>query len=168
MSILIAVASKHGSTREIAEAIAGELRAEHLAVELYDVREVSDVSGYDAVILGSAVYAGSWLPEAREFAEHHRATLANLPVWVFSSGPIGPSAEQPREDPKRLAGALGDVAVREHRVFVGKLDKHNLGLLERVIAQVVRAPDGDFREWDGIRAWAREIAHTLQAPAAPV
>ncbi len=162
MKVLVMVASKHGSTREIAEAIAEELRSENLAVDLQEAGDVGDIAGYDAVILGSGIYAGNWLPAAKQFAERHRAELAKLPVWLFSSGPLGTDDPQPHDDPQKLAAPMGEVQVRDHRVFVGKLDKSKLGLGERVITKVVKAPEGDFRDWEAIRDWARVIASTLQ------
>ncbi len=167
MRVLVTVASKHGSTREIADAIAEELRAENLSVDLIEASDVKVVSGYDAVILGSAIYAGSWLPAAKHFAEAKRGELAALPVWVFSSGPLGKETPQPQDDPARLAAPLGDLRVMEHRVFVGKLDFDRLGLPERLIAKAVHAPEGDFRDWKDIRGWARGLAREI-AGAAPL
>jgi menaquinone-dependent protoporphyrinogen oxidase len=161
MRILIAVASKHGSTREIAQAIAEEMRAAELTVDLREAGAVPDIAGYDAVILGSAIYMGSWRPEAKQFAGRHQQTLARLPVWLFSSGPLGTTSGLTQDDPRQLAASLGDVAVRDHRIFVGKLDTHTLGLGERLVAKVVRAPEGDFRDWDDIRGWGRGIAAAL-------
>lgn len=161
MRVLVAVASKHGSTREIAEAIADELRHQGLITDLQDAGEVSDLAGCEAIILGSAIYAGNWLPEAKSFAEQFHAELATLPVWLFSSGPLGTTDPQPQDDPNRLIAALGDVPAREHHVFVGKLDPETLGFAERLIAKAVRAPQGDFRDWDAIRDWARTIAAEL-------
>lgn len=161
MKVLVTVASKHGSTREIANAIAQELRAENLIVDLMEVSNVQTIDGYAAVILGSAVYAGSWLPAAKAFAERLHRELALRPVWVFSSGPLGRENPQPRDDPASLAAPLGDVRVMEHRVFVGKLDFETLGLPERLLARAVRAPEGDFRDWKEIRGWAHEIAREI-------
>jgi menaquinone-dependent protoporphyrinogen oxidase len=162
MNMLVVVASKHGSTRDIANTIAEELRAAQFAVDLQDAHDVADLRGYDAVVLGSAIYAGSWLPAAKRFAEQHRAQLATLPVWVFSSGPLGAANPQPHDDPARLAAPLGDIPIRDHRIFVGKLDRDDLGVAERMIAKVVKAPFGDFRDWDAVRAWAHDIAAALQ------
>ena len=161
MRVLVAVASKHGGTRGIAEAIAEELRAAGPAVDLREAGEVGDLAGYDAVVLGSAIYAGTWLQEARQFAERHHAELSRLPVWLFSSGPLGAPDPQPHDDPDKLAAPLGDVAARDHRVFAGKLDPADLSFGERLIAKVVRAPSGDFRDWDAMRAWAHEIGAAL-------
>jgi menaquinone-dependent protoporphyrinogen oxidase len=109
---------------------------------------------------------GSWLPEARSFAERHRAALAPLPVWLFSSGPLGAPDPQPPTDRRLLAAPLGGVTVRDHQIFVGKLDPAGLGLGERLAAKVVHAPAGDFRDWAAIHAWAKTIAQALRAESA--
>lgn len=163
MNVLVAVASKHGSTHEIGESIADELRSANIAVDLKQPDEVMTLAPYDAIILGSGIYAGNWLPEAKGFAERFRAELAALPVWVFSSGPLGTDNPQPHDDPQKLAAPLNGIAIRDHQIFVGKLERSNLGLAERMIAKVVGAPEGDFRHWNVIRAWARDIATTLTA-----
>lgn len=167
MRILVAVASKHGSTREIGEAVAEELRAQALSVDVQDAGDVVKVAGYDGVILGSAIYAGNWLPEAKSFAEAFRTQLSKLPVWVFSSGPIGAENPKPQDDPARLAAPLGNVKTRDHRVFVGKLDLATLGLGERMIIKAFKSPTGDFRDWEAIRGWARGVAAELVAENAP-
>ena len=164
MKVLIAVASKHGSTREIAEVIAEVLRAESLDVDLRDLREdgeIGEISRYDAVVLGSAIYMGNWMPEAKHFAETHRAELARMPVWLFSSGPLGDANALPKPDYTLLEAPLGDVKVRDHKVFVGKLDPALLGLGEKLMAKVVKVPAGDFRYWVEIREWASGVAGEL-------
>jgi menaquinone-dependent protoporphyrinogen oxidase len=161
MNVLVAVASKHGSTYGIAEAIADELRKAGLAVDLRQVDEVATLAPYDALVFGNAIYAGSWLPEAKRFSERFHADLATLPLWLWSSGPLGTLDPQPHHDPQHLAAPLGDIPVRDHRIFEGRLDREHLGFAERMIAKVVKAPDGDFRPWNTIRAWAREIAAAL-------
>ncbi len=166
MKVLVMVASKHGSTREIAVALAEELRHAGIATDLRAVREEADLTGYDAIILGSAVYAGNWLAEVRQFVERQRATLAGRPLWVFSSGPLGADDPQPHDDPQRLAAPLGDLPIREHRVFVGSLDKDRLGRGERLIVRAGGAPGGDFRDWSAIRSWAQSIATALQPAVA--
>lgn len=160
--VLVAVASRHGATREIAEAIGATLRGEGLEVELADAADVSDVSGYDAVVLGSAVYVGRWLEPARELVEEHGDALAAKPAWLFSSGPIG-------DPPKPEADAavdIGDIAdrldARDHRLFAGKLERKALGFGERAVVLAFRAPEGDFRDWDEIADWSRGIASELR------
>ena len=89
MQVLVAVASRHGSTREIADAIAQELQAPGVHAEVRTADEVSDLDSYDAVVLGSAIYMGNWESAASRFAQQHQAKLASMPVWLFSSGPVG-------------------------------------------------------------------------------
>ena len=167
MKVLVTAASKHGSTYQIAETICKVLREAQLDAELKDAGSVVTLAGYDAVVLGSAVYAGNWLPDAKAFAERHQAALAKLPVWVFSSGPLGAENPQPRDDVQKLAAPLGAIRPRDHRVFVGKLDPHDLGLSERLIAKAVHAPSGDFRDWPAIKAWAQTIATELAQQPQP-
>ena len=111
----------------------------------------------DAVVLGSAVYAGRWLDVARQYAATHTAALRTKPVWLFSSGPIGESV-LPEDDPHDAAPLTALTAARGHRVFPGRLDKARLSFGERAMVNAMRAPTGDFRNWDDVRAWAAEIA----------
>ncbi len=163
-SILIAVASRHGATDEIAHEIADELRRQLPAavVEVRDAADPGDLTGADALIVGSAIYLGRWLPAARKLAEEHREQLATVPVWLFSSGPVG--------DPPRPVDGLAEVAAlataigaRGHRVFAGRLDRAELSFTERLTVRVVHAESGDFRDHDAIRSWATEVAETLAA-----
>lgn len=161
MKVLTAYASRHGSTREIAAAIAGELRNAGHDVDFQDVANVTSLAGYDAVVVGSAVYIGKWLAEASAFVEKFESALTPLPVWLFSSGPLGAETPHPPGDPEGIPELVNELGARDHQVFVGKLDKDDLGIGERVIVRMVKAPEGDFRDWDAIRAWAREIAASL-------
>ena len=166
MKILVTTASKHGATAEIGDAIAGKLREHDLEAEVAEPGAVASLDGYDAVILGSAVYAGRWMDAARRFSEHHHAALRRRPVWLFSSGPIGEPLE-PKEEPADGHRLLGDLGAREHRVFPGRVNSSDLGWVERTITKMVKAPDGDFRDFDAIRTWAAEIADELAAATAP-
>jgi len=163
---LVAVASKHGSTHEIAAAIAEELRAAGIAADLTEMDGLTGIAGYDAVVLGSGIYMGNWLAEARRFIETHAAELAAVPVWLFSSGPLGADDPKPHGEPAGVPPLVEATHARGHQVFVGKLDPHYLSLAERLIAKAVHAPSGDFRDWDVIRAWARDIAASLAAAPA--
>jgi menaquinone-dependent protoporphyrinogen oxidase len=165
-TVLVAVASKHGGTRGIGEAVADELRAMRIDAELLDFDEVPDPGRYDAVVLGSAVYMGRWLPEARRFAGLNLAALRAVPVWLFSSGPLG-DPPIPPGDPTELDCLAAELGARAHRTFAGRLDPGDLGLGERLVAKAVRAPAGDFREWEAIRAWARSIGAALRPDVVP-
>jgi menaquinone-dependent protoporphyrinogen oxidase len=129
-------------------------------VEVRPTEEVSSVEDYDAVVLGSAVYAGHWLKPARELAERHARVLSEKPTWLFSVGPIG-DPPKPEEDPVDVAPVLEATVALEHRIFAGKLDKRALGFGERAIVLALRAPEGDFRDWEDISRWSKEIAAAL-------
>ena len=161
MKVLVTAASRHGSTADIAAAIVRVLHLRGLDADLVEPAEVEDLSEYDAVLLGSAVYAGRWMGSATDLVARCGPELASLPVWLFSSGPVG-MPPNPADGPAvsklmEQTGALG------HRVFAGKLDKAELGRLERTLIRAVRAPEGDYRDWDDISEWAARIADGLLA-----
>jgi menaquinone-dependent protoporphyrinogen oxidase len=172
MRVLVAVASKHGSTTEIAERIGAGIRDGLAAAEGgadVDVRpadEIKGIGGYDAVVLGSAVYAGRWLPPARELVGAFAIDLAARPVYLFSSGPIG-DPPKPTEDPVDATDMIDATAAREHRVFAGRLERRRLGFAEKAIVVALRVPDGDFRDWAAIDAWAAKIADELAGASGP-
>jgi len=161
MRVLVAYASKHGSTGGVAEAIVERLRELEVGADACSVDDVEDLSGVDAIVLGSAIYAGSWIKSAVDFAERNRDTLEQLPLWLFSVGPLGEEVKDEEEQPKQLAQLRDELHPRDHRVFFGALDRSKLSFPERMIAKAVRAPDGDFRDWDEIKGWAGEIAGSL-------
>lgn len=173
MKVLVAYGSKHGGTSGIAEEIGRTLDRvlnEAHAGALVDVRpatDVGEVSEYDAVVLGSGIYGGRWLEPARRLAARTAATLSTVPVWLFSSGPVG-DPPKPTGDPLSVEEISQWVRAREHRVFPGRLDRHRLGLAEHALAVAMRVPDGDFRDWPAIRAWAVSIARELLAGPTPV
>jgi menaquinone-dependent protoporphyrinogen oxidase len=160
MNVLVTTASKHGATTEIGEAIARVLTAQGHATLVMAPEEVEHVDDVDAVVIGSAVYAGHWLKSAKQLIERCQAELVGIPVWTFSSGPLG-DPPKPDEDPVDVADVLSAVNSTEHRLFAGKLDVEMLGFAERAITRALRAPSGDFRNWDEIDRWATEIGESL-------
>jgi menaquinone-dependent protoporphyrinogen oxidase len=161
MRVLVAVASRHGSTYEIAEQIGRTLEERELDVVVAPVEEVEDVGRYGAVVLGSAVYVGKWLEPARRFVDAHAAELAARPTWLFSSGPIGTPAKPEPDKAVEVDKVLASTGAREHRIFAGKLDRSQLGLGERMVVRAVGAEEGDFRQLDEVAAWASTIAREL-------
>lgn len=161
MRVLVTAASKHGSTAEIADAIRTELEGRGFEVTLKPPSAFASIQGYDAFVIGSAIYAGRWREEAKDFVERHSAELKERDVWLFSSGPLGDPLK-PEEDPTDAAPMIAKTGAREHRVFAGKLDKGKLNLAERALVRGVRAPYGDFRDWDEVSSWAGEIARSLE------
>lgn len=163
MNVLVAYASKHGSTEEIARAIAERLAERGVSADIRQVASVTAVDRYDAAIVGSAVYAGSWMKEARAFAGSFGAELLGKPVWLFSSGPTDDSGEHGVSD-KQRAELDAALAPREHRVFGGNLRLDDLGFVEKRVVKMVKAPTGDFRDWDEIRGFADAVADGLATP----
>lgn len=162
---LVAYGSKHGSTAEIAATIGQVLTEAGLDVDVRSAETVNDVTPYQAVILGSAVYAGQWRKEAAWFLESHQSELAQRPVWLFSSGPSGEGDPVELLDGWRLPESekpIADrVSPRDVAVFHGNIDPDRLNLAERLIVKAVKGEFGDFRDWEAIRGWASEIASSL-------
>lgn len=163
MRVLVAAASRYGATAEIADAIGEGLEKAGLDVTVASVDDVASAEGYDAVVLGSAVYAGRWLKAARKFVKRNRDALSATRVWIFSSGPIGDPPQPVEEEAVDVSGIIDAIDPVEHRVFAGKLDKERLTFGERAIVVAVRSPEGDFRDWGNVASWARRIAAALQS-----
>ncbi len=161
MKVLVTVSSKHGSTEEIGRAIADSLRAADIEVDAVAPESVASLDGYDAVVVGSALYMGRWMGPARDFVQSHADELRRRAVWLFSSGPVT-GAEDPADSAagKRLLELVGG---REHRVFAGKLERAGLGFTERTIVRMIKSPWGDYRPWDSIREWTTTIATAVNA-----
>lgn len=165
MHVLVTYATKTGSTTGIAQAIGEELGRMGLEAEVHPVDEVRDLHGYDAVILGSAVYIGRWRKEALRFGSKHAAELRQRPVWLFESGPTDTSADEGKAVPAKAAAELArQIGARQHVVFGGRFGPEQVGKFTRsMIAQSDKSPYGDFRNFDRIREWARGIGAELRA-----
>ena len=166
MKVLVAYASKYGSTGEIAAAIGRELDRLGHHTEVCGVAGAPPPTTYDAAVLGSGVYMGSWLPAASRYLDAHAAALADMPVWLFSSGPLGFEDPQPAGEPQQVAQLIAKTAARGHVTLTGRLERDALRLMDRLIVRAVKAPAGDFRDWDAIRTWAGAIGEALADPAA--
>jgi menaquinone-dependent protoporphyrinogen oxidase len=162
MRVLIITASKHGATADIGRAIADVMTREGLETMIAEPDRVGDLESTDAVVLGSAVYAGRWMKTMRQLVEREGEELATRPVWLFSSGPIG-DPPKPEEDPVDVAPIIEATGAREHRIFSGKLDRKALNFGERAIVNAFKVPDGDFRDWHEVKEWALGIAQELKA-----
>jgi menaquinone-dependent protoporphyrinogen oxidase len=161
MAILVVYASKHGSTQGIAERITEKLRQLGIQAEARPVEAVENPGSYEALVIGSAIYYGSWLKEATEWVHRNRFVLAKLPVWLFSVGPLGTEVQDAEQQPREMAELQQAIGPRDQRIFFGVLDPSRLSFAERMMAKAVRAPAGDFRDWHAIEAWAADIARTL-------
>lgn len=172
MRVLVVYASRYGSTRGIAERIARTLEDAGQQAAAVPASHAGPLTGYDAYVIGSALYMFAWLKAAKDFVLRNRAALAAKPVWLFSSGPIGTAKtdEQGRDvrenaGPKDIAELVAATRAREHRVFFGAFDHTRLNVAHRLVYAMPAAKklfvDGDFRDWDDIDAWARTIATSL-------
>jgi menaquinone-dependent protoporphyrinogen oxidase len=165
MRVLVVFASKHGSTEGVARAIAARLKHAGLEIEVGSVGEIGGLEEAGAVVLGSALYFGSWMKEAVEFAKRNAGALGRCPVWLFSSGKLGTEAKDEEAMSQRQLAELTELLhPRDHRVFFGALDRSKLGFGERMAVKAAKVPDGDFRDWDAIDAWADDIASALADP----
>lgn len=165
MKVLVTADSRHNSTREIAEAITDGLIQRGVDAETRRIEELTDhhaLDGYDAVVLGSAVYMGRWLPAARRFAQIHASTLCMMPVWLFSSGPLGPAEHPvPAGEPADVPVLMRLTRAVRHHTFSGRLEMSDLHFSERAIARTIHAPQGDCRDWAAVDEWAGEVAAEL-------
>ncbi len=153
--ILVAFASKHGSTVEVAEVIAASLTEHGLQVDFRRADNVEEIAGYGGVVLGGALYMGRLHRDARRFLHRHREALATLPFAVFAMGPKTLAATDVASSRAQLEHALDKVPeVKPFTVaiFGGVVDPHELDF------PFNRMPESDARDWDAIHAWADEIA----------
>lgn len=173
-SILVAYATRYGSTQEVAEAVAGALREGGLEVAIQQMREVRSLEGYGAVVLGAPLYIGHWHKDAHQFLAQHRAALTQRPVAIFALGPAATGDEQEWQGSRanldqELATIpwLTPVAVE---LFGGKYEPAKLSFSHKLLAALPASPlhglpPSDLRDWTAIRAWANNLAAKLQ-PAA--
>lgn len=166
-SILVTYASKHGSTAEIADTIGTALMQHGHQVTVQPVEVVRDIETYDAVVVGSAVYVGQWQKEAAQFLEQHEGPLKRRDVWLFSSGPTGAGdAADILNDwyfPEKLQPLADRIQPHDIALFHGRLEMKDLNLVERMMIKGVKAPLGDFRNWETIKDWADAINATIRA-----
>jgi menaquinone-dependent protoporphyrinogen oxidase len=167
--VLVAYATKYGATAEIAQKIGGVLGQAGLQADVLPVDRVRDLTPYQAVVLGSAVYIGQWRKQAANFLKVNEKALAERPVWLFSSGPTGEGDPmelmQGWHIPKGLQPIADRIQPRDITAFHGALDLKKLNFIEKWMINNVKAPTGDFRDWDAITSWASSIAAALKQAA---
>ncbi|MFD2081971.1 flavodoxin domain-containing protein [Actinopolymorpha cephalotaxi] len=165
--VLVAYATRNRATAGIAERIGADLISAGLDVQVAPAKAVHTVRGYDACVLGSAIYAGRWEHDAREFADRFGDDLAGHPVWVFSSGPLDRSAEERDIPPVDTARAAAEkVHARGHRTFGGRLREDARGFFG-LARRMGRRGAADYRDEQAIDSWAHELARELGADGSP-
>ena len=163
--VLVVHASKKGSTREVADAIAARLETNGLRTVVQGARDPVDLRTFDAVVLGGALYTGRWHRDARRFLRRHHGLLATMPLAVFAMGPAATDDHSMAVSLAQLERALGRTSGLQAvaiTIFGGVIDP------ERLRFPFNRMPPSDARDWDAITAWADEVAALVQGPAAAV
>jgi menaquinone-dependent protoporphyrinogen oxidase len=165
MRVLVAYGSRFGSTREIAARIADIVRSGAAGVDFREVDERLRVDSYDAVVLGSGVYNGSWTDEATAFVRRHGHALARKPVWLFSVGSFGDRhpliGRFIKKEPKEIGEFTEALRPQDYRVFAGVLDIGQWPLWGRLLFRALGGREGDNRRWTDIDAWAAQIASAV-------
>lgn len=164
--ILVAYATRYGSTQEVAEAVADTLRLKGYEVAYQPMQQTATLEGYDAVVLGAPIYIGKWHQDAHRFLLRHQAALMQRPVAVFALGPISPDESEMQGSREQFAQELGRypwLTPVSQEMFVGKYDPAKLNFLHNLLTRLPASPlhdlpASDHRDWDAIRAWARNLA----------
>ncbi|MBI3967961.1 MAG: flavodoxin domain-containing protein [Chloroflexi bacterium] len=173
MRILVAFATEYGSTREIAIAIASTLRQAGYGVHVRKVVDVADLGAYDAVVLGSAIHNGEWLPEAVDFLQRHLDQLTTRLVWLFSVGTARAQRGLFRvfpgdPNPKGIAALSEAMHPRGYHFFGGVFEPHHVSLFGRLLFRLLGGRFGDFRSWTEVSDWAISIGHELASSSEPL
>jgi len=165
--ILVAYATRTGTTKSVADFIGEVLCKQGAAVEVMDVKRANDAAAYRAAVLGSAIRAGKLMPEMLAFAEANQERLKNMPLAAFI---VCATLQEDTEEKRREAAAYLDplralVEPDMEGFFAGAIDRSKLSLPLRLILRAMKAEDGDWRDWDAIRAWAARLPAGLKLDA---
>lgn len=174
MKVLVGYASAYGSTKGVAQHIGERLADAGLEVEVRAVDEVDSVGPSDAVVLGSAIHSGAWLPPAAAFVRTHGGELADRPLWLFSVGSVGETTSvfgervsrlmrRMRREPAEIDRYRSTLNPRGHHSFAGVVERGHWGRVGDVFLWLFRGRYGDHRDWADIDAWADGIAQDLHA-----
>jgi menaquinone-dependent protoporphyrinogen oxidase len=166
--VLVAYATRYGSTEEVAKAIAERLDERGMDVSVEGARAVKSLDGYDGVVLGTALYIGKLLKDSRTFVAKHEAALAKVPVAFFALGPTDPEEgmEEPQQQFDKALGELEGFRPTVTKVFYGAIDpakfKFPDSLLTKMPASPLKDMDAmDARDWDEIRGWTDTLPGAL-------
>lgn len=164
--VLVAYGSRYGGTAEIAEEIGKVLKQEDLEVDVFSADHPGNPAKYNAFVIGSGVYAGMWRKEAVNFVNNNEKVLADKPVWIFSSGPTGEGDIKELmsgwEYPAKIRAAVENIKPHDITAFHGVVYPDKLTFFHKLVLKMVKAPSGDFRNWDTITDWAKSIAGELK------
>jgi menaquinone-dependent protoporphyrinogen oxidase len=165
-SVLVAYATRSGSTQEVAEVIAATLRERELTVNIQSMREVYTLEGYGTVVLGAPLYLFHWHKDALHFLARHRAALTARPVAVFALGPFHDEEKEYQEARRQLDRELAKfpwLTPTAIAIFGGKFDPQKLSFPLNLVPALKRMPASDARNWTVIRSWASELGTYQEA-----
>ncbi|HUU74565.1 MAG TPA: flavodoxin domain-containing protein [Methanoregulaceae archaeon] len=160
--ILVAYATRKGSTAEIAQAIGKELQSAGHSVDVAEMKMVTSLEGYDAIVIGAPFYMGKII-DVKKFVSQHQEKLTTLPIAAFTVG-VAPAADNPKmveDSMKALHTSLDPLQPVASTMFGGKLDPDKLSFIQRKMIDIMKVPKGDFRDWDAISEWTRDVAGKL-------
>jgi menaquinone-dependent protoporphyrinogen oxidase len=177
MRVLIAYASAHGSTEEIAARVGMVLRQNGLDADVVPAEEAPGLEGYDAFVIGSAIHNSSWLTPAERFVTREAPSFAGRPVWLFSVATVGASssglgafgtwmARKAGRIPKDLPALIARTGAKGHRTFAGVIRRDDWGRVGDLFVRLMGGRYGDHRDWHDIEHWATTIATALTARSA--
>jgi menaquinone-dependent protoporphyrinogen oxidase len=167
--ILVAYTTRNGSTAEIALAVAKELENTGASVKVSDMKTIASVADYQAVVIGAPLYMGSMVKDVAQFVGKHREGLRNMPVAAFAVGisPKNPDPNAVRQAAAALHTAIAPIQPIASVVFAGKLNPAKLSFIQRKMTELIKSPIGDFRDWEAIAAWARDLPRKMGLAPAP-
>lgn len=162
--LLVAYATRYGSTGEVAEHVAETLGGQGCAVEVAPAAAIRDLGDYDAVVLGAPYYYGKMIKDGAAFLERHRAALESMPVALFALGPTSAAddLDAARAQLDQTLAKLGSLKPRAAEMFVGRFDPAVLRGLDKLVTKLKASPlhglgPHDDRDWAAIEAWARSL-----------
>jgi menaquinone-dependent protoporphyrinogen oxidase len=164
-SVLVAYATRYGSTQEVAEAVAATLRERGLAVDIQPMRDVRSLDQYRAVVLGAPLYMFHWHKDALHFLARHRTALTSRPVAIFALGPFHADEKEFQEVHEQLDKELAKfpwLTPAAIAIFGGKFDPEKLTFPHNLVPALKNMPASDIRDWTAIRAWASNLAALFQ------
>lgn len=163
MKILVAYASRYGSTNEVAESIGAVMRERLLSADVRPAGEVDDLDGYGAVVLGGGIYVGRWHRDARGFARHYAEELSGMPVAIFALGPVDDVPDNRAGSETQFRSAVDKLTFQPvaTALFGGAVDPRRLPF------PFNHMPAADVRDWGEIRAWALAVADAFATAALP-
>jgi menaquinone-dependent protoporphyrinogen oxidase len=159
MRVLVAHGSKMGGTEELARAVGEKLTTLGCTVTVADAAEAREAERYDAIVIGSSLYAGRWKGSCVRLLKHLAAECYQGPVWLFHSGPLGDEADVSQPLPRKVEHLAAQLDTRDVVTFGGRLEEHPSGFIAKAMAKDMA---GDWRNWDHVSAWAVEIADELE------